>query len=157
MSRMIEAPITVVAGGHVFHVLLDDSEAPRRQTVTVRNDRGREWTFEEPAWRPLSYGLAGERFLLWSARRLIVFPAGDGEPELIECDEDVHYVFAVDDGWLLVCETSVRLVRNGNEQARLELPEVVSEARIESGDLTVSEAGGREFRVRVTAEGLAAA
>ncbi len=88
----MSSPATIVVDGHVYHVLPDLASAPRRLTVTVRDDRGHEWTYDEPAWRPLGYCLVDRRFFLWSARRLIVFGEDKSQPELVENDEDILYV-----------------------------------------------------------------
>jgi hypothetical protein len=153
----MSSPVTIVVDGHVYHVLPDLAQAPRRLTVTVRDDRGHEWTYDEPAWRPLGYGLTDRRFLLWSARRLIVFGEDRPEPELVESDEDILYVFSFEEAWLLVCETSVRLIKGGQMVARLELSDVVAGARLEDDRLIVTEADGREVQIQVTAARLIAA
>lgn len=149
--------IIVVAGSRVFQVRHDDAEAPSRLQLSVSNDSGREWTSVEPGWRPLSYGLSGECFYVWSARRVIAFGDRSGQPDVLDSDEDIHVVFRLEAGWLLVCETSVRLVESGRETARIELPESVTEARMENTSLIVSHPGGREVRVIVAADGLAIA
>lgn len=49
-------------------------------------------------------------------------------------------MFAIDDGWLVVCETSVRLIPGGVQTSRLELADVVLEARWREPNLTVLDA-----------------
>ncbi len=71
---------------------------------------------EEPGWRDIACGVDGDVFV-WSARRLVVVPLdeGGGEPRAVDCDEDIVTVFQVEDGWMLVCETSLRLVGGEGE------------------------------------------
>jgi hypothetical protein len=146
----MSGPTTVVANRNVFIVTPELSAAPRTMTVTVKSDGNREWTFEEPGWRALGFGVAGPTFYLWSARRLIAF-GGDGrsEPEFVVADEDLVTAFLVPDGWLLVCETSVRLLGPTLELARVELGEVVAEAWLEGSELIVRNLTGAKTRVHV--------
>ena len=142
--------MTLVAGDRTFSVRVGISQAPRSMTVTVVMDGRLEWTFDEPGWRPLSVGAAVDRSYLWSARRLIVLPRrSDESPELIGIDEDLLFAFRVDDGWVLVCETSVRRVVSGNETSRLEFGDVLERAIWDSKTLVVHDDSGREHRIEV--------
>ncbi|HEV7973476.1 hypothetical protein [Amycolatopsis sp.] len=110
----------------------------------------REWRYEEPGWRPVALGVAAEVPYLWSARSLVVLPVDSAdEPEVLRVDEDLLLVFRVEAGWLLVCETSIRLVVDGHESSRVEIGEVVEHATWNGGELTVHDARGRECRIRV--------
>jgi len=146
---------TIVAGGHVFQVLADLTTAPRSMTVTVRAEGGRDWTFQEPAWRPLGYGLGDHGFYLWSARRLISFgDAGLREPELTPLDEDIIAVFYLDPTWLAVCETSVRLLGQAGELSRVELSEVATSVRLEGRVLVLDGPSGVQIKLEVGAKQL---
>jgi hypothetical protein len=150
------APLTLVADGRVFVVTPDMSLAPKTMTVTVTTDVDRKWTFEEPAWRALGYGVSGAILYLWSARRVISFPADRSlEPKSVPVDEDLVIAFKVPSGWLMVCETSIRLVLEVGEISRVELSEVVVGARLEGYQLIVRDLRGVETLVQVGPEGLA--
>ncbi|HVL98145.1 MAG TPA: hypothetical protein VM324_02490 [Egibacteraceae bacterium] len=67
---------------------------------------------------------------LWSARRLVVLGVdADEQSQVFDVDEDIVTVFWIREGWLVVCETSVRLLSSRGEACRLELPDVVVSAR----------------------------
>jgi hypothetical protein len=57
--------------------------------------------------------------------------------------------FAVDDAWLLICETSVRLARNGEVVSRLDFGEPLLAARWVGSQLTIRDAGGSDINVAV--------
>jgi len=142
--------MTFVAGDRTFALRVAGDQMPRSMTVTVVMDGRLEWTFDEPGWRPLSVGAAVDRTYLWSARRLIVLPQRpEDNPDLISVDEDLLFVFRVDTGWVLVCETSVRRVLGGNETARLEFGEVLERAVWDSHTLLVHDASGGEHGINV--------
>ncbi len=83
----------------------------------------------------------------WSARHLIVLLAGaEGEPVVVSTDEDIRFAFAVAEGWILVCETSVRLVASGQEASRLEFGEVLLAARWQGSQLIVGDANGHDIK-----------
>jgi hypothetical protein len=146
---------TFVAGGHVFQVLVDFTFAPKSMAVTIRADGEREWTFEEPGWRPLGYGLGDHGFYLWSARRLISFgDAGLREPELIALDEDIIAVFHLGRTWLAVCETSVRLLGHAGELSRVELHEVATQVRLDGRVLVLDGPSGVQIKLDVGAKQL---
>jgi hypothetical protein len=117
--------------------------------VTVTMDGRFEWTFDEPSWLPLSFGACLDIAYLWSARALIALRAFDVEPEKIEVDEDLLFVFHVDEGWVLVCETSVRRWVHGSETARLEFGEVIRDAAWVRDLLMLRDLSGAEAWVRV--------
>ena len=149
---------TFVAGRRVVQFeVQDDSHAPRWMDVAVTIDHGRTWRYTGPGWRPLSFGADAERLYWWSARRLVALPANDvEEPELVDFDEDILLVFTVDAGWLIVCETSVRLLLGGSEVSRLELADVVLEARWQGDKLRVLDAGHRLVEIAIVDGKLAA-
>lgn len=85
-----------------------------------------EWSFDLSAWRPVSFGTGPGSAYLWSARELISLPvAEEDKPSLVEVDEDLVSAYRTEDGWVLVCETSVRRLMGWEQTTRLELPDVV--------------------------------
>lgn len=138
-----------IVGGRVFTVREYRVDAPRSGVVTVTVDGGFEWSFDEPGWRPLSFGALDGGLWVWSARGLIAFPrSGIGGPQVIRVDEDLLYSFRCDAGWVLVCETSVRRHAGGSETDRFELGDVVERARWDGGRLWLLDAAGREYRLQ---------
>jgi hypothetical protein len=67
----------------------------------------------------------------------------------VDVDEDILEVFWIPDCWLIVCETSLRLVVDERETARLQYREVILEAHLEEGQLIVKEADGCLSRVNI--------
>lgn len=109
-------------------------------------------SFEMPAWRPLSYGCAPGVAYLWSARQVVSIRIDRSNgPKIFEVDEDLLFVFNLGSRWLLVCETSLRLLTDGIELDRIELGEVVESARWESDSLVVRDSRG--FVTRARADG----
>jgi hypothetical protein len=146
-------PITIVVSGRVFEVDPDMTGAPQSMTVTVRAEAQMEWTFEEPGWRSLGYGLGSDVFYFWSARRVIAFPlANPKDPDLISIDEDdIIAPFQVSGRWAVVCESSVRLLDVTGEVDRIELREVVLQARLDGGTLVLTDLNGIRLRVELGA------
>lgn len=137
----------------MFTVATEIPAGSRTMTVTARKDAEREWTFEEPGWRSLGYGFAPGAFYFWSARRLIQFPLdSESNPTLLSVNEDLLSVFSVSAAWLLVCETSVRLVRGGHELSRVEFGEVILEAWLSDSDLVARDANGVETRIALNGD-----
>lgn len=151
MSDSPSEVLTCIAGGHVVQLeVRKDDEAPRWVDVTVTLDYGPAWRYNEPGWRPLSVGIAGTRPYWWSARHLVLLPEdANGDPDVVDVDEDMLLVFAVDAGWLVVCETSVRLISDGQERSRLELADVVLEARWRGSKLAVLDAGHQLVEIAI--------
>jgi len=137
--------ITHIAGNHVIQLeIRDAAHKPQWIDVAATIDYARTWTFTEPGWRRLALGVARDHPYLWSARRLIVLPTTAAEePAQVDVDEDILLVFAEDNGWLIVCETSVRLFEGLTEVSRLELGDVVVHARREHDTLRVLDASAR--------------
>jgi hypothetical protein len=145
-----------VAGQRSFAVRESRADAPRSTIVTVTMDGRCEWSFQEPGWRPLSFGASDEHAYLWSARELTALPGSeDEEPETVQVDEDLLYVFRLDGGWLMVCETSVRRVLDGRETDRVDLGDVIDQARWSRGSLQLLDSSGAQYRVRVDGAQLA--
>lgn len=158
MSESPSELLTFVAGGHVVQLeVRKDEQAPRWVDVTVTLDYGPAWRYSEPGWRPLSVGAAGTRPYWWSARHLVLLPTDvSGDPDVVDVDEDMLLVFAIDAGWLVVCETSVRLINGGVETSRLELADVVLEARWRGPTLTVLDASHELVEIAIADGQLAA-
>jgi len=144
--------MVVVAGGHVIEIRTDHSGSPRSMIVSVELDHDRSWLFDEPGWQDLAVGVAEGVAYWWSARHVVVLPTGEpqGEPVSIAVDEDIRLVFAVAGGWLLLCETSVRLFIEWQEVSRLDFGEVLLAARWEGSQIVVRDAAGHEIKVVVS-------
>jgi hypothetical protein len=127
--------------------------------VSVELDYEWSWLFDVPGWQDLAVGVSGRVAYWWSARHLVVLPTGQrqGDPVVISAEEDIRLVFAVADGSLLICETSVRLVSDGQVVSRLEFGEVLLAARWEGSRLLVRDASGHEIKVIVDQGRLATA
>jgi hypothetical protein len=99
--------------------------------------------------------VSGHQFYWWSARRLVALglpsPREDQQIEFdqFDVDEDILEVFCLSAGWLFVCETSLRLVVEHRETARLEYPEVLTGAYMEGNQIIVEETDGRLSRVDI--------
>ena len=55
-----------------------------------------------------------------------------------------------ENGWLLVCETSVRLIIGQEEGSRIEFGDVIERAHWSEGQLYVEDTGGKATSMRVT-------
>ncbi len=145
---------TLVVGRHVVEIELETGERPRSTGLLVRVDGDKRWSSEEPGWRDMGCGVDGDVFV-WSARRLVVVPLEIGtDVSVVDCDEDIIAVFRLENLWLLVCESSLRLAGEGGELSRLELPDVVSGARWDQGVLLVGCGDGVNVRVVAVADQL---
>lgn len=157
MILSVGTETTFVAGVRVFSIRVGSADEPRSMRVTITLDGLIEWTFDEPGWRPLSLGVAFDQAYLWSARELIVLPTSlDADPAVTRVDEDLLLGFKLDAGWLLVCETSVRLTVGGHEWARLEVGDVIEHASWRDPVLLVRDALGNEHRISVEGDRLSA-
>lgn len=141
---------TFVAGPHWFRLRMSETEG-LRAVVTVTMDGRCEWTFDEPAWRPIAMGAGGESCYFWSAREVVRLPRLESDEPVVEAttDEDLIFVFEHDGGWVLVCEASVRRVLRGEQTARWELPDVVVGVAWRGEALAVLHHSGDEVVLRV--------
>ena len=73
---------------------------------------------------------------------------------VLTVDEDLLFVFRTHIGWLLVCETSVRLVIGQHERSRVELGDVIERVYWSGGRLHVEDARGVSTAMSVTGDGL---
>lgn len=76
------------------------------------------------------------------------------KPQALHCDEDIVMTFMFESGWLLVCETSLRLIVDGVETSRLELPDIVTSALWKDGLLRVRSDDGSDVTVTAIAGNL---
>ena len=140
---------------HVLEVELETDGVPRSLGLRVRVDGEKRWSSEEPGWRTIGQGVAGDTAFLWSARRLVIVPLEQpSKPQALHFDEDIVMAFKLQSGWLLVCETSLRLIVDGVERSRLELPNVVTSALWRGGLLEVRCDDGSELAVAAVAGSL---
>jgi len=144
--------VVVVAGCHVIEIRVDRSGGPRSMIVSVELDHERSWLFDEPGWQDVAVGVSDSVAYWWSARHLVVLPAGErqGDPVVIATDEDIRLAFAVAGGWLLVCETSIRYFIEGELASQLEFGEVLLAGRWEGPQLVVRDAAGQDIKVIVS-------
>lgn len=148
---------TFILRDRVYDVRVSPDDDLRTAVVTVTLDGRYEWSLTVPGWRGVSLGASGETGYFWSARELVMLPsAADDELQVISVDEDLLAAFRVDDGWLAVCETSVRRLVGSVETARVELGEVVEVARWEGDVLLIRDAADEEHALRVDGDRLIA-
>ena len=137
----------LVVGNRLYEVRWPSSDA-RYSTVEVSLDRALPWTFAAAMWRGISFGSSGNVAYLWSADRFVVLPdTPSATVEAFDPDEDLLVVFSAGDRWLLVCESSLRVLVGLREVQRLELPDVVVKASWAGSELLIRLFGdiGYEF------------
>jgi hypothetical protein len=149
------AETVIVVGDHVILATVDGRDAPKSLTFTLHLDGQRLRTFEDAGWRELRYGVTDFTFFCWAARRVVSLPVlAPADIEVVEADEDIVLVFRRLGGWLLVCETSLRLVLSGQEIARLEYGDVLADAVIEDEQVVLRDISGSIHRAAFTPRGL---
>ena len=85
-------------------------------------------------------------------------PEDPGEdPIALSVDEDLLVVFDAAAGWVLVCETSVRLVACQEEISRIELADTAERVWWAAGELQIEDANGMAAAINVTGDRLAVA
>lgn len=151
MIMIRQRALTVVVGKREYVFQTDEQDAPRSLRIEITVDGRSQWSSEEPGWRDLAVGVEdGASVYWWSARRLMAFENVEAtKVHVIDADEDILRVFRTKVGWILVCETSVRLHANGQEVSRAELPDVVQEASWEEGVLVVRDDRGATVGISV--------
>ena len=77
------------------------------------------------SWRPLAVGWGCGSAYLWSARDLSCCRTTPARTPACCFDEDLLFVFSTEAGWVLVCETSVRLITGQDQAARIDLADTV--------------------------------
>ena len=131
------------SGTAVFKIRVGTGPSEQRMSVTITRDDRVEWTYDQPSWRPLGFGCGHGVAYVWSARAVVVLPSTDvADPNVFEVDEDLLFVFNTDAGWVLVCETSVRLIVGWQESSRVEVGDVIEHARWNAGQLLIEDARG---------------
>lgn len=143
--------ICFVNGQQVVTVEMDRADIPQSLGVTVRIDGQWSWSSEEPGWREIGIGSGSSCSYLWSARRLLILPASGQQGVLtVDSNEDIVVVFSVGAGWLLVCETSLKLVSGDHAISQLELPDAVVSASWTGNKVVVRHATGLPREVIVS-------
>jgi hypothetical protein len=138
-------------GKSTFRIRLGSGSSDRRMKVTITLDDRMEWTYDHASWRPLALGCGSGVGYLWSARQVVILPNEPGaDPDVLDVDEDLLLVFRTEAGWLLVCETSVRLIINQEETSRIEVGDVIERARWAEGRIVLEDARGITTSVDVT-------
>ncbi len=134
-----------------IHVI--PAEDPRRDRVRIVMDGQCEWLLEISGWQSISLGSGDGVAYLWSAREVVELPQAPGvELRIVRTDEDLLLAFYIDDGWLLVCETSIRRLVGETETARRELGEIVDNALWEGNTLHVHDMAGKEISLQIKEE-----
>jgi hypothetical protein len=143
--------IVFVVGASTFTIQQGADSSEQHMKVTITRDNLLQWTYRHASWRPLAVGCGEGSAYVWSARDLVVLPDGhDDDPFVLAVDEDLLFVFRAYNGWLLVCETSVRLVIGQDERSRIELSDVIERAYWSGGQLHVEDARGITTAMSVT-------
>jgi hypothetical protein len=120
---------TFITGKAVFRIRHAAGPAQGQMTVTITRDDQLEWTYRQASWRPLAVGRGCGPAYLWSARDLVVLPDDPGDdPGVLALDEDLVLVFHTEAGWVLVCETSVRLITGQDQGSCVDLADTVERA-----------------------------
>ena len=147
---------TFVTGKAVFRIRQAAGPSEGEMTVTITRDDRLEWTYHQASWRPLAVGWGGGSAYLWSARDLVVLPDDPGDdPSVLALDEDLLFVFRTGTGWVLVCETSVRMITSQDQAARLDLADTVERAWWTGETLQIQDARGTGTAITVTGNRLA--
>lgn len=120
----------MIIGQRVLQVDMEVEAATQVLQLQIAVDGKFRWASQEPGWRGLGQGTSNDCVYLWSARRVIVLPLDllSEEPYALDCPDDIVRVFHLEDRWLLVAETSVRLITQQRETSVLMLPDAVLEA-----------------------------
>lgn len=138
----------VVSGRSAWEVGVSTGGSVLDVQVTVARDGEPVWSSRQPSWRPVSSGCAEGAAYVGAARSLVVLPDQPrGEPLVIDVDEDLILVFSTGADFVLVCETSVRLLVGRMEVSSIALPDVVERAHWDSDALIVTCAEGRVVRL----------
>ena len=147
---------TFVAGTAVFRIRHVAGPSEVQMTVTITRDDRLEWTYHQASWRPLAVGWGCGSAYLWSARDLVVLPDDPGgDPSVLALDEDLLFVFRTEAGWVLVCETSVRLITGQDQAARIDLADTIERAWWTGRTLQIQDTRGIVTAITVTGDRLA--
>jgi hypothetical protein len=147
---------TFVTGTAIFRIRQAAGPSEGQMTVTITRDDRLEWAYQQASWRPLACGWGSGSAYIWSARDLMLLPDDPGEePSVLTVDEDLLFVFNTGVGWVLVCETSVRLITGQDHVSRIDLADTVERAWWTGGRLQVEDAQGTVTAITVTDNRLA--
>ena len=150
-----EMDTVFVVGASTFTIRQGADSSDQHMKVTITRDDRLQWTYRHASWRPLAVGCGECSAYVWSARDLVMLPDDqDDDPCILTVDEDLLFVFRTHIGWLLVCETSVRLVIGQDERSRVELGDVVERVYWSEGRLHVEDARGVTTAMSVTGDRL---
>jgi hypothetical protein len=148
---------TFVTGKAVFRIRQAAGPAEGQMTVTITRDDQLEWTYHQASWRPLAVGQGCGPAYLWSARDLVMLPDDPvGDPGVLALDEDLLFVFHAEAGWVLVCETSVRLIASQDQASRIDLADTVERAWWTGETLQIQDASGTVTAITVSGHRLVA-
>jgi hypothetical protein len=147
--------MTLVSGCRVFGLQFVEADPSKLIRLTITGESGVVWVFDQPGWRSLSFGAGATGAYVWSAREVIVLPVvGAGTPRVeVVTDEDLLMAVRELDGWVLVCETSVRRVVNGIETSRVELSDVIASfVWVDERRVVIETVGGRAMEILLHGE-----
>ncbi|MCD1573373.1 hypothetical protein [Agromyces mediolanus] len=101
-------------------------------------------------WRPLSFG-SSDLAYVWSARELVILPASlEDTVDVLSLNEDIASVFRLHDGWVVVCDSSVRRYVGDLELERIEFDGVALSSQLEGRDVCVDLVSGDNVRVELS-------
>ncbi|MFK4641081.1 hypothetical protein [Paenarthrobacter histidinolovorans] len=145
-----------VANGRVFSLIQTPTSDIRRTELTISLSGSRSWAYVVPGWRDVSVGISGETAYVWAARSIIILPSHENaDPKVIPFDEeDLVVVFVNGPSWLLVCETSMRLIGSEGETDQVHFREVVEEASFDGRIVRVKDIDSAESRFEVSGTNL---
>lgn len=150
MKALSQMDIVFVVGASTFTIHQGEDSSDRHIKVTITRDDRLQWTYRHASWRPLAIGCSAGTGYIWSARDLVVLPDDpDDDPGVLAVDEDLLFVFKTENGWLLVCETSVRLIVGQEDRSRVEFGDVIERAHWSDGQLHVEDARGITTSVKI--------
>ena len=148
---------TFVTGKAVFRIRQTADPAEGKMTVTITRDDQMEWTYHQASWRPLAVGQGSGSAYLWSARDLVMLPDDPSDdPSVLAVDEDLLFVFHTKAGWVLACETSIRLITGQDQPSRIDLADTVKRAWWTGETLQIQDASGTVTAITVTGHCLVA-
>lgn len=141
----------LVVDRHTLEVVVAIESCARTCALTIGLNGKDAWRSIEQGSGVVGSGVAGQRAFFWCPRKLIVVPLAQApvEPYGIECDEDLFRVFSYGDAWLLVCETSLRLVDARATICRVELPDVVTGTEWQNEENLQVACGTKSFLARI--------
>lgn len=93
--------------------------------VVITGSLTAPWRIELAGWKALSFGYSQATAYLWSAREVVVLPTLTNAPSIFRVEDDILSAHLVGEQWVVICETSVRVLTNGNQVDCVELGEVV--------------------------------